>query len=531
MRSESIGLQSTYKTVWWYVNLGDVYSVYSIRILFKTYQKQYENRQRGRFAGFSLYLSNTVNKDEGHLCYKDGPQLPPLEFTTTCIGYGTYVIFYNERLDGTVYPTGYEKLIITELCEVVVEGCKRGTYGKLCNNNCSKHCEDNKCDITNGTCLGCLPGWKGQFCQTQCDSGSYGKNCNFRCSGHCLDDQTCNHLTGICDKGCVPGWTLTMCNESCSYGRYGPNCAFNCSGHCLNGNTCNKETGHCDSGCTPGYIGIFCNKVCSNGWFGEGCRYRCSGHCANYEHCNHVDGICPNGCQNGYLGNICNKSCVKGFFGANCSKNCSQNCKEICNHIVGSCLCKSGWMDSPICSTECPPHTYGENCIHSCSANCANGTCDKFNGSCTEGCRESYYGDICDQSDGSFLLNMNSKSAKPPIVGGVLGAIAFVTILIALTISLLRKGIFRSWIERRRHSQIYINSTDTLRQPNDESHTYQTLNDSNKPENYMNFDLHEPEDTAACAYQGLRISKNEGNYVNLELDKLEKERCYSVLKH
>ncbi|XP_062600593.1 uncharacterized protein LOC134262231 [Saccostrea cucullata] len=122
MRTEYIGLHSTYKTVWWYVNLGDVYSVYSIRVLFRTYEKQYEKRQKGRFAGFSLYLSNTANKQEGHLCYKDGPQLPPLDFATTCYGHGSYVIFYNERLDGTVYPTGYEKLIITELCEVVVKG-------------------------------------------------------------------------------------------------------------------------------------------------------------------------------------------------------------------------------------------------------------------------------------------------------------------------------------------------------------------------------------------------------------------------
>ncbi|XP_062571183.1 multiple epidermal growth factor-like domains protein 11 [Saccostrea cucullata] len=260
MKTAYIGPSSTYKTVWWYVDLGDVYSVNSVRILFKTFEKQYENRQRGRFAGFSLYLSTTANKEDGHMCYKDGLQLPSLDFTTTCEGHGSYVIFYNERLDGTVYPEGYEKLIITELCEVVVEGCKMGTFGKLCSKHCSKHCEESKCDIINGTCMGCMPGWTGQFCQTPCDSGSYGKNCSLRCSGHCLDDQTCNHVTGICEKGCAPGWTLTMCNE-----------------------------------------------LCPSGWFGEGCSQRCSGHCTNEEICNHVDGVCPNGCQSGYLGNLCHK--------------------------------------------------------------------------------------------------------------------------------------------------------------------------------------------------------------------------------
>lgn len=57
------------------------------------------------------------------LCYKNGPQLPPLNFTRTCIEYGRYVIFYNERLDGVIYPEGYEVIsVFTELCEVVVIG-------------------------------------------------------------------------------------------------------------------------------------------------------------------------------------------------------------------------------------------------------------------------------------------------------------------------------------------------------------------------------------------------------------------------
>ena len=58
------------------------------------------------------------------LCYKDGPELPPLNFSTECILSGRYVIFYNERFDEVTYPTGYEValLLYTELCEVTVEG-------------------------------------------------------------------------------------------------------------------------------------------------------------------------------------------------------------------------------------------------------------------------------------------------------------------------------------------------------------------------------------------------------------------------
>lgn len=82
-----------------------------------------EYRQRGRFAGFSIYVSQTGDIEGSPLCYKDGPQLPPLNFTTTCTEYGRYVIFYNERKDGVVYPDGYQlSTMFTELCEVIVKG-------------------------------------------------------------------------------------------------------------------------------------------------------------------------------------------------------------------------------------------------------------------------------------------------------------------------------------------------------------------------------------------------------------------------
>ncbi|XP_061170697.1 receptor-type tyrosine-protein phosphatase alpha-like [Saccostrea echinata] len=317
-------------------------------------------------------------------------------------------------------------------------GCTKGTYGNLCNIHCSKHCQENKCNIINGTCLGCIPGWSGKFCQTPCASGSYGQDCKFRCSEHCQDGKTCNPVTGTCDEGCASGWTRPKCNESCSYGHYGPNCALNCSGHCLNGNTCNKETGHCDSGCTPGYVGYLCDRVCNQGWFGDRCTQRCSGHCINKKTCNNVDGYCPNGCQNGYFGNMCDKSCTAGFYGTNCSKTCSQNCNEKCKHTDGSCLCKIGWTGSPNCSSECPQNRYGVGCIHFCSPNCVNDTCDRFNGSCTEGCKESYFGEKCSEKEGTFRLHSDSTSVQPLTIGAVLGAFAIVIILIALLALFMR---------------------------------------------------------------------------------------------
>lgn len=80
-------------------------------------------RQRGRFAGFSVYVSTTGDIQGSSLCYKDGSQLPPLNFTTTCTEHERYVIFYNERLGKNSYPEGDEVYnVFTELCEVIVQG-------------------------------------------------------------------------------------------------------------------------------------------------------------------------------------------------------------------------------------------------------------------------------------------------------------------------------------------------------------------------------------------------------------------------
>lgn len=93
-------------------------------------------RQRGRFAGFSLFVSNTTDKENGYLCYKNGPELPTLNFKIDCAVHGRYVIFYNERLDGITYPVGYvTNTVVTEICEVIVTGILKF---KLINCLCNK---------------------------------------------------------------------------------------------------------------------------------------------------------------------------------------------------------------------------------------------------------------------------------------------------------------------------------------------------------------------------------------------------------
>nr|XP_022311255.1 uncharacterized protein LOC111116549 [Crassostrea virginica] len=196
-RNEGIGLSSQHKSVWWRVDLGGVYNIYSVNILFKHYEG-YEMRQRGRFAGFSLYISNSGDIDTSVLCYHDQTGLPSLNFTAICLSFGRYVIFYNERLNGVSYPEKYEVLnVFTELCEMIVYGCRYKT-----------------CHIQSGTYnLNVnLAGSADIVAKAECAEGRYGQNCTLKCSGHCRDNAACNHVTGQCLGGCDAEWRGSLCD-------------------------------------------------------------------------------------------------------------------------------------------------------------------------------------------------------------------------------------------------------------------------------------------------------------------------------
>nr|XP_034321698.1 receptor-type tyrosine-protein phosphatase epsilon isoform X3 [Crassostrea gigas] len=467
-RTLPIGHNNPNKTVWWRVDLGGIHSIYKINIVFKDYNgsdtdgKDHTTRQRGRFAGFSLYLSDTGAMQESTLCYKKEYQIPHLNFSAACTDYKRYVIFHNERLDGVTYPKGYEaNNVYTELCEVIVLGCKNsGVYGSNCDQSCAKNCKDYKCNIIHGDCFSCKPGWTGNLCNTKCSDGSYGDNCSRQCSGHCRHNIACNYVTGQCDKGCTEGWfslncsqqckgqcreditcneTTGLCNKGCDAGwsgdmcdkecddeTYGYNCVNRCSGHCLNNYPCNKQTGHCDGGCQPGYTNSDCGKNCLPGYFGEGCGVRCSGHCIKDEPCDHITGECSIGCQDGYTGARCDKECEKGHYGRNCSLICSPNCKT-CRHTDGLCKCKAGWM-GPNCTNECIL-SYGENCQYQCSQHCINETCDRFDGSCQKD---------CDNEESCKLVDMSDSNDLSATVGGTVGSIVLLIIGIVIAVFFLR---------------------------------------------------------------------------------------------
>ncbi|XP_078329596.1 uncharacterized protein LOC111116882 [Crassostrea virginica] len=395
MRTNVIGLNAQDKTVWWKVDLGGVYNIYSVNLLFKNYDG-YERRQQGRFAGFSIYVSSNGMRNNSSLCYKDGPELPALNLTTPCITSGRYVTFYNERLPEVTYPNGYVmSLVYTELCEVTVHGCQAsGVYGEDCKKQCPTNCRDSFCHIQKGSCSGCASGWKGTTCDIKCIGGWYGLDCKQQCSGHCINKTVCNHVTGQCDEGCAAGWRGALCSQVCQDGTYGFNCVHNCSGNCLNDYPCNRQTGHSEGGCKPGFTNKYCTKHCSPGYYGYRCDKFCSGNCKNNLVCDHIEGTCRDGCQDGYIGKNCKTTCKEGYYGQNCSLVCSPNCKT-CNHTDGTCSCQAGWTGSN-CSIGCVG-SYGENCQYRCSTHCVNQTCNRFHGICQFGCESGYHGQKCEQ--------------------------------------------------------------------------------------------------------------------------------------
>ncbi|XP_061192647.1 multiple epidermal growth factor-like domains protein 6 [Saccostrea echinata] len=420
-------------------------------------------RQRGRMAGFSLFISNNTQIQDSHLCYKDGNELPPLNFSTMCPKYGRYVFFYNERSKGVKYPDDYQVLTLLELCNVVVDGCESGIYGNNCSLKCPVKCLEHTCDIESGNCFECMAGWWGSKCQEECRDGTYGLRCRYKC-GHCLNGTPCDKETGSCGTECDPGYLGDLCNKSCENGSYGQSCKYTCGhcfnggpcdrftglcntecdngyfgekckqicGHCFNGAPCNWSTGMCNTGCDPGYFGENCKNTCgfclngthcdgmtgkcntvcdpgysgerckeecSPGMFGKNCSFYCSDHCS-HQSCYNTNGSCKRGCIPGYKGNNCEDVCEPGFYGTNCSEVCSFRCLKSCNHIDGFCRCTAGWKGPPTCATECPPNFFGIDCRHLCSDHCSNNdTCNRYDGTCDGGCQEPFIGRICDHQN------------------------------------------------------------------------------------------------------------------------------------
>ena len=83
-----------------------------------------DNSYAGAFLGFSVYISNTINKEDGELCFRDTNYTKatiPNPVNITCRYHGRYVIYYNNRTH-LPYPDRYYEYARTDLCEMEVYG-------------------------------------------------------------------------------------------------------------------------------------------------------------------------------------------------------------------------------------------------------------------------------------------------------------------------------------------------------------------------------------------------------------------------
>nr|XP_022305250.1 proprotein convertase subtilisin/kexin type 5-like isoform X2 [Crassostrea virginica] len=386
------------KTATWWVNLTSILSIHHMRIYYRTGNAPWgpTNGFTPRFLGFSVYVSNTTDKSEGSLCFKDTSYtvntIPPV-INITCPMHGQYVIYYNERLSWTSFPSDEYRYAHNDLCEFEIYGCRiPGVYGT----NCSMPCPDNNCrycHIETGACQGCKPGYQGHRCELECNDGKYGEVCGEEC-GFCADLSYCNHVNGTCLSGCDAGYKGNLCRHECDLGTYGDKCNETC-GNCQDLNECHHSNGTCLTGCRAGYDGALCKTPCPDGLFGPGCVDKCNITCRG---CNRVSGLCQNGCLPGWKGDYCHIECDFGTYGDMCNETCGKCLDQThCHHTNGTCLsgCSAGY-DGALCKTYCDDNFFGENCKERCNETCIG--CNRKTGVCEYGCRPGWKGIYCHEA-------------------------------------------------------------------------------------------------------------------------------------
>ncbi|XP_078328405.1 uncharacterized protein LOC144623721 isoform X4 [Crassostrea virginica] len=159
------------QTAEWRVDLEGLRSINYVVIQYVTDNIVWDeyNWFSSYFLGFSVYISNTTNKEDGVLCFKDTNYTRatiPNPVNISCPYHGRYVIYYNNRTHPP-FPEGYSDYSDTDLCEVEVYDCPEGLYGLKCLQNCSMTCGyPGTCNMMTGHCHGgCQVGWTGAMCE------------------------------------------------------------------------------------------------------------------------------------------------------------------------------------------------------------------------------------------------------------------------------------------------------------------------------------------------------------------------------
>ncbi|XP_060558052.1 scavenger receptor class F member 1-like [Ruditapes philippinarum] len=222
------------------------------------------------------------------------------------------------------------------------DGCIDGYYGDKCTTECLENCK---------TC-------SNDYECTECKPGYYTNKCNLQCGKGCLNN-TCSLVLGDCSCKSTDFINFMGRCASCVALKYGDEC----------NNTCPSNCGACTSDTK-------CSWCKNNVYYGSFCQHRCSVGCDG-QRCSKYDGYCSTGCRHGYIGDKCD-TCEPGLYGSYCDLSCPENCYA-CFSASNCTVCKSGF--------------YGETCNNTCSLGCY-GNCTIADGRCLE-CKPDFFGEFC----------------------------------------------------------------------------------------------------------------------------------------
>ncbi|KAL5022671.1 hypothetical protein ScPMuIL_001826 [Solemya velum] len=350
------------------------------------------------------------------------------------------------------------------------DGCVEGNYSKYCDKMCPSNCQKTGCEQFTGVCVGCDNNtfWNenctkpcpincsGKICSKEnghcigkcVDNNSWGDVCNESCPANCKDN-ICNKLNGSCDNGCKPSYWTPTCNrncsifcsksicsqttaqcESCVKNKYGNTCNKTCPSNCR-GKKCKRDNGLC--------------VKCKKGYYGKKCLKQCS-HCMK-NRCHFDTGHCKDTCQDGFRGDMCNQSCP-------------YNCKEsVCNKFTAECSngCSAGYHGLQ-CDSVCEAGYYGFNCSEKCGS-CVGGAedCLHTNGSCRNGCMESFSGPSCQHkaaNSGDEGDTVDGDESDTAVVLGICISVLMIAIVLAVIIIIKKKQKILSMYRRRGSEQL-----------------------------------------------------------------------------
>ena len=364
---------------------------------------------------------------------------------------GSCVTGYYKQYNNDYYIKGYECKKCPDKCQSCTlsnacSTCKVGFWGTACQTACGPNCNGQNCSKSNGQCTnGCKNGFYGvdcsHSCLTACKTCSSGSNCDSCKQGYfhkdnnnqcdCRNDYCSHKSFGSCTQCKVIGWfpkqsgccaCSSDCKDSvcftngtcieCYNGKYGPYCEYICPTYCQNG-VC-KRDGSCYS-CTDGYFGSKCDRQCTSE------IWRCTKCLQNPDY-----SLICNDCTSGYY--------LKENKCTSCNANCAPGRTPLCNSTTGFCNhgCRPGWFGDRCdtkcrvpncltCATDSPDtcHTcligfykMSEGQCISCPENCKPGTtCDRSNGSCIEGCEDTWAGEQCTEKCPSGCLKCEQFDA------------------------------------------------------------------------------------------------------------------------